>query len=339
MPDLLPPHYGAADARVPSPAVVRPVLLVVGILHAVAAAAAVVPGVMTWFFGIDAGRWSFLFPQPREALVSATAVFTLSVAFAVACAAALLRPGSRINRWVATAAFAYVGVWLAVGVSAAAVPLLTYVPRGRARPLTWVNYFTSMGAAVCRDLGQVSLLLLILYAFGRRAPSDWRVLRSVTVGAIGICALQVMLRVFLTIETYVSRYAHLPLELRIPRFLRDPALYRVWTVGGPYLLTCLLALATFRRYPRLAGALIVLPFLLVEPLARGTLWAALSVRSAAERTMTLVHDVTFLIFSATTPIAAFLLFTILGRRLPADDDEVIAAEPSPSVGSPVAARR
>jgi hypothetical protein len=322
--DLLPLQYGADDARAPSPAIVRPVLLLVGVLHGVAAAGAVVPGMIVWLFQLDAGRWTFLFPQPSETLISAAAVFSISVIFAAGCVVALARPTGSANRWLGTIAFAYAGVWLAIGLSGGMLPLLTYVPRGRALPLTWVNYFTAIGATLCRELGQASLLLLILYAFGRRMPSESRVLRSVPVVAVIICAMQVLLRVFLTIETYVMRYAAIPLEHRLEPFFRDVAVQRFWTVGGPYLLTCLLALATFRRQPRLAGVLILLPFLVVEPLARGTLWTAFSVNSAAERTMTLLYDLAFLVFSATTPIAAFVLFTILGRRVPAGEaDELV----------------
>jgi hypothetical protein len=37
--------------------------------------------------------------------------------------------------------------------------------------------------------------------------------------------------------------------------------------------------------------------------------------------MTLMADLAFLVSSATTPIAAFVLFTLLGRRVPGGDSE------------------
>lgn len=338
MPESLPLQYGTADARAPSTAIVRPALLLVGILHALAAGAAVVPGVLVSLFALDVGRWTFLFSQPTEAVIAAAAVCTASLVFAGVCLATLLRSDGAAPKWLGTVAFAYIGVWLVDGLSSGILPILSYKIRGRLPPPTWLHYLSTIGSSLCREIGQVSLLLLIHYAFGRRSPSDWRVLRAVPFAAVGVCALQVLMRVFLTVDTYLSRYTALPWERRLSLLLRDDALHRFWTVGASYLLVCLLALGTFRHRPRLAGALIVLPFLVVEPIARGTLWTAFNVSSLLERTMTLVYDVAFLIFSATTPIATFVLFTILGRRLPVD--EVLdTPDPPPSPELPTAARR
>jgi hypothetical protein len=217
---------------------------------------------------------------------------------------------------VGTAAFAYAGVWLVDGLSSDTLPLVTSTIRGRVPAPTAMNYVGIIGASLCRELGQASLLLLILYAFGRRSPPDARVLRAVPLLAIVVCALQVLMRVFLTVDAYASRYTPLAWERRLALLVRDDALQRFWTVGASYVLVCLLALGTFRRRPRLAGALVVVPFLVVEPIARGTLWTAFNVSSTIERAMTLVDDLAFLVFSATTPIIAFVLFTLLGRRLP-----------------------
>jgi hypothetical protein len=330
-------QYGAAEARAPSAAIVRPVLLLVGILHALCAAAAVMPGVLVWLFRLDVRRWSFLFPQPAEAIVAATSMCCASLVFAAICIAALARPAGRATTWVRIAAFAYIGVWLVDGLFSGILPVVAQAIRGRTPP-TWINYLASVGSSVCREAGQVSLLLLIHYAFGRRSPTDSRLLRAVPFAAIGVCGAQVLMRVFQTVESYASRYTSLPWERRVSFLLRDDVLHRFWTVGASYLLVCLLALGTFRRRPRLAGTLILLPFLVVEPIARGTLWTAFNVNSVVERVMTLAYDLSFLVFSATTPIAAFVLFTILGRRLTAHD-EVNFAERSPPPESPPAAHR
>ena len=338
MHDPFPLQYGAAEARAPSAAIARPVLLVVGILHALSAAAAVVPYVAVSLFQLDAGRWTFLFAQPTEVLISGAAMCAVSLAFVLVCSAALIRPAGIAAQWVATAAFAYVGVWLVDGMSSGILPLVSYTIRGRAPPLTWLNYVSAASASLCRELGQASLLLLILYAFGRRTPPEARVLRAVPIASIAVCTLQVLMRVFQTLDMYASRYALLPWGRRLSLLLRDDSMYRFWTVGASYLLVCLLALGAFRRRPRLAGTLILVPFLVVEPIARGTLWTAFNVTSLVERTMTLTYDLAFLIFSATTPIAAFVLFTLLGRQLP-DDEYDMTTAPLPAPGSPGEARR
>jgi hypothetical protein len=307
-------------------------------LHALAATVAVVPGVIVWLLGLDLGRWTFLFAQPAEVLISGAAMCASSVAFALVCFAALVRPEGISARWVGTAAFAYAGVWLADGLSSGILPLLSYSLRGRIPPLTWLNFVSAAGVSLCRELGQASLLLLILYAFGRRVPSDARILRAVPITSVVVCTLQVLMRIFQTFDIYASRYTVLPWGRRLSLLLRDDAMHRFWMVSASYLLVCLLALGTFRRRPRLAGVLILLPFLLVEPVARGTLWTAFNVTSVLERTMTLAYDLAFLTFSATTPIAAFALFTVLGRQLPLDED-VIAAAPLRSPESHAAARR
>jgi hypothetical protein len=293
---------------------------------------------MVWLFDLDVGRWSYLFSQPVETIIGGTAVFSSSVLFAAVCIAALIAPTGRAAKWLGMAAFAYIGVWLADGLASGILPVVSSTLRGRTNP--WINFLSAAGSTLCREAGQVALLLLICYAFGRRSPTDSRVLRAVPAAAVGVCALQVLMRVFLTVEAYANRFARMPWDQRISRLLRDEAMQRFWTVGASYLLVCLLALGTFRRRPRLAGALIVLPFLVVEPIARGTLWTAFNVTSLVERTMTLAYDLAFLTFSATTPIAAFVLFTILGRRLPSDADaEITAPHRAPPPESPAAARR
>lgn len=293
---------------------VRTALLVAGLAHAAAALYLVGPYPFNalWRAGV-AGTDPYGVP-PVDRLISGVVFVGASVAFAVACAAAAVRPDGRAASAVWLAALIYLAVWLIDGARDTAFAVLAALNDHQGGPADAVAV---IAGAAAREARQVSLLALVAYAFGRGSSDAASVIRAIAWAAAAACGHQFLERVAEFFQNMSGRgFDRAAAVDWLLWYVRVNRSNPEWGISITSAVAAVLVLRTYRRRPRVAGLLAVLPFVLNAAWIGHLWWAGvaagrpmLEIDQIASR----LNDLAIVVVGATSPLAALIVFTLFGQ--------------------------
>jgi hypothetical protein len=303
--------------------VVWRVLLYVGILHAVTTIVTNAPATIA-----DLTRTEFIYWgwengfRPLDNQVQEMALVSCSAALACACAATLRKPRRLFNpAFVRATALALAATSFVVGAKGAAFyawaessNTVSNMGNNEAVPIITL---CDIGSGIAYSFAGAALPALIYVTFRTPRPPATRVARAVAMIALAVCLAELLNHLFVQAKSLGEQWLS-------AGFVGDFHFNYIVTIAS-YVAGLAIAAVTWRRRLRLASVALILPFAVYVGWYFWIVWPPERIppMSRAEMVLAAIYNVCIHIPSATAPLAALILFGVLGCRLPRRESETL----------------